>query len=65
MTSAQIIEKLNPQVVYVNSTNYINCEINGQFCEFQIDYTNNKKWYQFKTYGKAKCPREKFIKWID
>jgi hypothetical protein len=65
MNAQQLIEKLNPATIYVQSSNYVQCEINGQFCEFQIDYTQNKKWYQFQSKGKAKAPREKFIKWIN
>jgi hypothetical protein len=65
MNAQQLIAKLNPETIYVLSSNYVQCEINGQFCEFQIDYTQNKKWYQFQSKGKAKSPTEKFIKWIN
>jgi len=64
MNTQQLISKLNPQEVLVNSSNYLQCIINGNFCEFQIDYMNDKKWYQFESKGRAKSPIEKFIKWI-
>lgn len=63
-TTNQIIEILNPSEILVNSTNYIQCIINDVFCEFQICY-KTKKWYQFKSYGNAMNPKEKFIKYID
>ena len=65
MTTQQLILNLNPETVIVNSTNYLQCIINNKFCEFQIDYKNDKKWYQFESKGKSKAPIEKFIKWIN
>lgn len=65
MTTQELIAIVKPEKVYTISSNFMTCDINGQFCEFQIDYKNNKKWYQFESYGKAKAPKEKFIKYIN
>ena len=62
-TSQEIVKMLNPSEVLVLSSNYIQCIINGMFCEFQISYTD-KKWYEFKTTGRSESPKEKFVRWI-
>jgi hypothetical protein len=62
-TTNEIIEMINPEEVLVNSSNYLQCIIKGNFCEFQKSYTENK-WYQFKSIGKSKSPKEVFLKWI-
>jgi hypothetical protein len=65
MNASQIIELLNPSEVLTFSSNYISCIINDKLCEFQIDYTNGKRWYQFEYKGKAIAPKEVFIKFIN
>lgn len=63
-TIKKIIEFLNPSEILVSSSNYLQCIIDNNFCEFQFCYTE-KKWYQFKTIGKSDKPEEIFLKWIE
>lgn len=63
-TIKEIIEFLNPLEVLVSSSNYLQCIINDNFCEFQFCYIE-KKWYQFKMIGKSDKPEEIFLKWIE
>jgi hypothetical protein len=62
-TAEQIIDIVKTNEVLVKSTNYVQCIIDDQLCEFQIDYIA-KAWYQFKQVGKSRAPREVFVKWI-
>lgn len=60
----EIVKMLKPSEVFVLSSNYIQCIINNRFCEFQISYTENKRWYEFKTTGRADNPIETFLRWV-
>jgi len=53
----------NPGEILMRSSNYLALIINGEFREFQIDY-RCKRWYEFKTTGKANSPVETFVVWI-
>ena len=62
-TTQEIIEIVKPEEILVVSSNYLQCIINGIFCEFQKSYLNNC-WEQFKSNGKSKFPKEKHLKFI-
>jgi hypothetical protein len=65
MNTAQLIELLQPSEVLSFGSNFLSCIINDKLCDFQIDYKNSRRWYQFEYKGKAIAPREIFIKYID
>ncbi len=59
-------KKIQPEVrnVLVLSSNYIQyVDKKGKFREVQYDY-KNKKWYEFKSTGSARSPKEVFVKYI-
>ncbi len=62
-TADQIIEIVKTKEVLVKSTNYVQCIIDDQLCEFQKSYIANK-WYEFKQIGKSSAPKEAFLRWI-
>ena len=62
-TAQEIIEMVKPSEVFVLSSNYVQCIIDNKFCEFQKCYIE-KKWYQFKTTGKADSPKEQIINFL-
>jgi predicted metalloendopeptidase len=62
-TADQIIEIVKTKEVLVKSTNYVQCIIDDQLCEFQKSYIANK-WYEFKQIGKSSAPKEVFLRWI-
>lgn len=65
MNTAQLIELLQPSEVLSFGSNFLSCVINNELCDFQIDYRNGKRWYQFEYKGKAISPKEIFIRYID
>jgi hypothetical protein len=62
-TADQIIDIVKTNEVLVKSTNYVQCIIDDQLCEFQKSYIS-KKWYEFKQIGKSSAPKEVFLRWI-
>jgi hypothetical protein len=64
MNMDKLISFLNPNEILVKSSNYLQCIIEGKFCEYQWDITM-KKWYQFQTDGNSDSPTETFISWIE
>jgi hypothetical protein len=63
-TLEQIASKLNVYQFLVISTNYLQfTDINLNFIEIQFCY-KEKKWYQFKSFGNSKNPKEIFVKYI-
>jgi hypothetical protein len=59
-------KKIQPEVrnVLTLSTNYIQyVDKKGRLREVQYDY-KNKKWYEFKSTGSARNPKEVFVKYI-
>jgi hypothetical protein len=62
-TTQEIIKIVKPSEILVSASNYLQCIINDNFCEFQKSYTENR-WYQFKTTGKSNNPIEKVLRWL-
>lgn len=62
-TAQEIIEFLKPDEILVNSSNYLQCIINGSFCEFQKCYIK-KRWCQFKTTGRSDSPKEAILRYL-
>jgi hypothetical protein len=59
-------KKIYPSVrnVLTLSSNYIQyVDKKGKLREIQYDY-KNKKWYEFKSTGSARTPKEVFVKYI-
>ena len=63
MTTQKIIEHFNPERILVNSSNYLQCVIEGSLREFQYSYIH-KCWYEFKSVGRSDSPNEIFVNFI-